>query len=206
MKMTKSEALTIGHRTSDFFAKLVRSWRFVLFQLTLITFWIILNKTKTYVWDPYPFDMLKLILTIEASFMGSMILMSQNGQSEKDRQIIYDDYVIDQKIRRDQKIDREKIDQVLEILKSNMDLKKQFNLDLLPKHEDKDVVDIIELVSEKVHDSWMESKKAAGVSSRKLESGEELMVPYNKLSEEAKNLDRNMVRTTFEAIKMLGLQ
>lgn len=40
----------------------------------------------------------------------------------------------------------------------------------------------------------MNSKKVAGVTSRKLESGEELMVPYAQLSDGAKDLDRVTVR------------
>ena len=58
----------------------------------------------------------------------------------------------------------------------------------------------VETVSAAVHDSWMQSKIAAGVMSRKLESGEELMVPYETLSEQAKELDRGTVKTVYEAI------
>jgi hypothetical protein len=59
----------------------------------------------------------------------------------------------------------------------------------------------IEIVSAKVHDAWMESKRAEGVTSRKSESGEELMVPYDQLSEAAKELDRGTVRAVYAAIK-----
>jgi hypothetical protein len=59
----------------------------------------------------------------------------------------------------------------------------------------------IEIVSAKVHDAWMAAKRQSGVSSRKSENGEELMVPYAKLSETAKELDRATVRTVYEAIK-----
>lgn len=61
----------------------------------------------------------------------------------------------------------------------------------------------IEKVSEEVHKAWMASKKAQGVQSRKAEDGEELMVPYNKLSEKAKDLDRNTVKAVYKAIKAL---
>jgi hypothetical protein len=61
----------------------------------------------------------------------------------------------------------------------------------------------IEAISAKVHERWMESKRAKGVSSRKLESGEELMVPYSELSEEAKDLDRGSVKAVVEAIESL---
>jgi len=59
----------------------------------------------------------------------------------------------------------------------------------------------IEAVAEKVHDAWMESKQKQGVTSRKSESGEELMVPYNELSEQAKELDRGSVRAVYTAIE-----
>jgi hypothetical protein len=47
----------------------------------------------------------------------------------------------------------------------------------------------------------MESKRARGFTSRKSESGEELMVPYEQLSESAKELDRASVRAVYEAIR-----
>lgn len=62
----------------------------------------------------------------------------------------------------------------------------------------------VELVAAKVHEAWMASKRAEGISSRKLETGEELMVPYNDLSEQAKELDRATVRAVYAAIHDLG--
>jgi hypothetical protein len=61
----------------------------------------------------------------------------------------------------------------------------------------------VEKVAEKVHEAWMDSKRALGVSSRKSEAGEELMVPYEQLSEAAKDLDRNTVRAVYRAISSL---
>ena len=61
----------------------------------------------------------------------------------------------------------------------------------------------IEAVAAKVHEAWMEAKRASGVHSRKSETGEELMVPYERLSEEAKELDRSSVRAVYEAIRSL---
>jgi hypothetical protein len=59
----------------------------------------------------------------------------------------------------------------------------------------------IEIVSAKVHEAWMEQKRAQGVTSRKSEDGEELMVPYDDLSDAAKELDRQTVRTVYSAIR-----
>ena len=59
----------------------------------------------------------------------------------------------------------------------------------------------IEVVSAKVHEAWMESKRAKGVTTRLSETGEELMVPYEQLSEPAKELDRATVRAVYKAIQ-----
>ena len=64
----------------------------------------------------------------------------------------------------------------------------------------------IEVVSAKVHEAWMESKRAQGVTSRQSESGEELMVPYEQLSDAAKELDRATVRAVYAAIREVGSQ
>jgi hypothetical protein len=61
----------------------------------------------------------------------------------------------------------------------------------------------VEEVSSKVHEAWMEAKRRAGVTTRKSESGEELMVPYERLSEEAKELDRSSVRAVYDAIRSI---
>jgi len=58
----------------------------------------------------------------------------------------------------------------------------------------------VDAVAAKVHEAWMESKQAQGVTSRLSEAGEELMVPYEQLSEAAKEFDRTMVRVVYEAI------
>ncbi|MDT5294733.1 MAG: hypothetical protein QOJ76_1613 [Acidobacteriota bacterium] len=62
----------------------------------------------------------------------------------------------------------------------------------------------IEEVSAKVHEAWMESKRRQGVTSRKSERGEEMMVAYEQLSEELKEIDRTTVRTVYEAIRSAG--
>jgi hypothetical protein len=62
----------------------------------------------------------------------------------------------------------------------------------------------VEAISAIVHEEWMNNKKKKGVTSRKLDTtGEELMVPYDQLSEEAKDLDRGSVKAVVEAIKSL---
>lgn len=66
------------------------------------------------------------------------------------------------------------------------------------------MAEMLEQISAAVHETWMASKRAAGVTSRKLESGEELMVPYDQLSDFAKELDRGSVRTVLDVLPTLG--
>ncbi|MFX4921913.1 DUF1003 domain-containing protein, partial [Acinetobacter baumannii] len=54
-------------------------------------------------WDDSSYSLLRLVLTIESSFIGSILLMHQHRQSEKDRRIIHQDFVLDILIRKDLK-------------------------------------------------------------------------------------------------------
>ena len=62
----------------------------------------------------------------------------------------------------------------------------------------------IEEVAARVHEAWMESKRAMGISTRKSETGEELMVSYDQLSEAAKELDRGTVKAVYAAIEAIN--
>jgi hypothetical protein len=62
----------------------------------------------------------------------------------------------------------------------------------------------IEAISAAVHEQWMESKLAKGITSRQSETGEELMVPYDQLSEAAKDLDRGSVKAVVSAIEKIS--
>jgi len=64
----------------------------------------------------------------------------------------------------------------------------------------------IEAVAARVHEAWMESKRARGITTRKSETGEELMVSYDQLSEEAKELDRGTVKAVYAAIEAINKQ
>jgi hypothetical protein len=64
----------------------------------------------------------------------------------------------------------------------------------------------LEIVAAEVHAAWMASKRAQGFTSRQAEDGEELMVSYERLSEKAKDLDRNTVRAVYAAIERAAAQ
>ena len=64
---------------------------------------------------------------------------------------------------------------------------------------------VVELLSEAAHEAWMETKRQQGITSRNSEWGEDLMVPYCDLTEQAKDLDRGTVRGVLAAIERAGM-
>jgi len=78
--------LTPGQRVADSVAATMGSWRFILIQTALLIVWVGLNVTA-YVqrWDPYPFILLNLFLSMLAAIQAPVIMMSQNRQDTKDR-------------------------------------------------------------------------------------------------------------------------
>ena len=61
----------------------------------------------------------------------------------------------------------------------------------------------IELVSAEVHQAWMDTKLAQGITSRLSADGIEQMRPYSQLPDRLQELDRATVRAVYAAIKRL---
>lgn len=80
------EQSTIGERIADSVARFGGSWAFIImFAVILITYSsaniLLANKA----WDPYPFILLNLFLSMLAAVQAPVIMMSQNRQDAKDR-------------------------------------------------------------------------------------------------------------------------
>jgi len=89
---------TTSARAADWVAKVVGSWSFIITQSTLLVIWVILNATALIRhWDPYPFILMNLVLSLQAAFTAPIIMMSQNRQSEMDRLAAKNDYAVNQK-------------------------------------------------------------------------------------------------------------
>ncbi len=107
--------LTIGQRIADAVAATMGSWKFIIIQSVLLTFWIALNVTA-YVqqWDPYPFILLNLALSFQAAYAAPFIMMSQNRQQDIDRKSAEDDFKINIKAELEIELLHQKIDQLRE--------------------------------------------------------------------------------------------
>jgi uncharacterized membrane protein len=90
------ELPTLGQRAADALTRTLGSWRFILLQSGLILVWAALNLAGwAYGWDPYPFILLNLMLSLQAAYAGPIIMMSQNRLARRDREEAHRDLVTD---------------------------------------------------------------------------------------------------------------
>jgi len=80
------EQATLGERVADVVADFGGSWTFIsLFAAILIVYTAINIALRQRAWDPYPFILLNLFLSMLAAIQAPIIMMSQNRQDKKDR-------------------------------------------------------------------------------------------------------------------------
>jgi CRP/FNR family cyclic AMP-dependent transcriptional regulator len=80
------EESTFGERLADTVARFGGSWRFIIYFGVVLVAYSTLNVIlKGRAWDPYPFILLNLFLSMLASLQAPVIMMSQNRQDSKDR-------------------------------------------------------------------------------------------------------------------------
>ena len=77
---------TLGERIADAVARLGGSWVFIITFLVMLVIYTALNTALgRSAWDPYPFILLNLFLSMLAALQAPIIMMSQNRQDAKDR-------------------------------------------------------------------------------------------------------------------------
>jgi len=110
-----AEQMTLGDRLADRLADMAGSWRFILGFLGLILLWITVNSflLLSGAWDPYPFILLNLVLSLLAGLQAPVIMMSQNRQEDKDRIRAEHDYEVNLKAE----MEIEQLHQKLDLLR-----------------------------------------------------------------------------------------
>lgn len=109
------ERLSIGQRIADKVAEFGGSWSFILSFVGFIFVWVLLN-TVLLIWrpfDPYPFILLNLVLSMLAAFQAPVIMMSQNRQEARDRLRAQSDYKVNLKAELEIRLINEKLDQLI---------------------------------------------------------------------------------------------
>jgi CRP/FNR family cyclic AMP-dependent transcriptional regulator len=128
------EQMTLGQRVADRVASFGGSWTFIFIYCGFLITWMAIN---TFIlahlgrgpdgaqWDPYPYILLNLMLSMTAALQAPIIMMSQNRAGEKDRLAAEQDFkvnlkselMLEEMMRRDR--DRgETMEQILAIVKT----------------------------------------------------------------------------------------
>jgi uncharacterized membrane protein len=74
-------------RFAETFARFMGTGRFLAYMTVFIIVWITINVVGIYTlrWDSYPFILLNLIFSTQASYAAPLILLAQNRQADRDR-------------------------------------------------------------------------------------------------------------------------
>ena len=80
------EEATLGERVADAVARVGGSWTFIVAFLAILGVYVYVSVSLgRSAWDPYPFILLNLFLSMLAAIQAPIIMMSQNRQDTKDR-------------------------------------------------------------------------------------------------------------------------
>lgn len=128
---------TFGERVADKVAAFGGSWTFIIiFGLILIS-WVILNSfilaNRGNAFDPYPYILLNLFLSMLAAIQAPIIMMSQNRQAAKDRLDAAHDYEVNLKAELEICSLHEKIDELREKKWTELIVIQQKQIEILQK-------------------------------------------------------------------------
>jgi uncharacterized membrane protein len=109
---------SFGQRLADKVASFGGSWAFIILFSGILCTWIGLNSYILIHWnkvfDPYPYILLNLMLSMIAAFQAPIIMMSQNRQAAKDRADAEHDYEVNLKAELEIMALHEKMDSLRE--------------------------------------------------------------------------------------------
>ena len=92
------EKSTLSERIADSMVEFGGSWSFIIGFLILSSIYTAINVSlHRTAWDPYPFILLNLILSLVAAIQAPVIMMSQNRQDRKDRVRSELDYAVNRR-------------------------------------------------------------------------------------------------------------
>jgi len=109
---------TFGERVADRVAIFGGSWTFIIIFGAVLLAWVILNSfilsRGDAAFDPYPYILLNLFLSMLAAIQAPIIMMSQNRQAVKDRLQATHDYEVNLKAELEIQRLHEKVDELRE--------------------------------------------------------------------------------------------
>jgi uncharacterized membrane protein len=115
------ERLTFGERIADRVAAFGGSWTFILLFAGVMTSWVVVNSVvlAKRAFDPYPYILLNLFLSMLAAIQAPVIMMSQNRQAAKDRLKADIQYDVNLKAELEVAHLHQKVDRIYEAVQAN---------------------------------------------------------------------------------------
>jgi uncharacterized membrane protein len=95
--------LTFGERIADRVANGIGSWKFLITQAVLLAGWVLYNGWVAQrvlhheTFDPFPYILLNLCLSVQAAVTGPLLLLAAKRQSVKDRELAEHDFATNQR-------------------------------------------------------------------------------------------------------------
>lgn len=114
------ENRTLGSRLADGMTAFVGSWTFIWIHVIWFTFWIVLPV------EEFPYGLLTMVVSLEAILLSTLIMMSQNRQSDRDRLQADADFETNIEAKKEieelqvrlARIEDEKLEKILKILET----------------------------------------------------------------------------------------
>jgi uncharacterized membrane protein len=95
---TLHDRRTTGERSADALAAVIGSWRFLMLQSLVVGAWVGSNLLGTApAWDPFPFFALNALFSLQAAYIGPVLLLSANRAAERDRTMAEHDHATNEK-------------------------------------------------------------------------------------------------------------
>ena len=110
--------LTRSQRAADIMTDAMGSWTFLIVFAVFLVVWIAINIFAWLEhWDPYPFILLNLVLSCLSASQAPIILMSQNRQAERDRNMAQYDYSVNRKAEREIRNMQQDLEEIKQLIK-----------------------------------------------------------------------------------------
>lgn len=104
---------TFGQKLADKLAAKVGSWPFLIGQSTVLAGWVGCNLMPGVPhWDESPFILLNLVFSFASAYTAPIVLMSQNRQSEEDREHALQNYQVNVQTAENLQLLQTKMDEV----------------------------------------------------------------------------------------------
>jgi uncharacterized membrane protein len=109
-----ADTRTFGERAADRIAAFGGSWPFIGLAFVMLAGWVVLNSVilarRGTAFDPFPYILLNLFLSMLAALQAPVIMMSQNRQAARDRLEAAHDYEVNLKAELEIQALHEKLD------------------------------------------------------------------------------------------------